>query len=147
MNVTENHQHTHFEKPKALEGKKQFTRAERRGIVRKRLRDSGKRWSASPSATISSGRPTGSTTHFKMWMADARLKSALQNTKVTRLAAQAEEARLVAAYQILADAGFKNVFALTRATREQLLALKGFGPKRLDAVKFDLAAHQVQVNW
>lgn len=150
MNVTEehsNHMHMKMVKPEDLPAKPEPSRREKRGQRRAMLRAAGKRWSASPMNRFPSGVKTGTTPHFKMWTADLQLRRTLEIVKVGHLANVAVDANTAAGYAALASAGFKNVFQLTRASRKEILAVAGFGPKRLDAVKGDLAAHNVQVGW
>ncbi len=149
MNVTENDSHMHMKmvKPEELPAKRELTRREKRGQRRAMLRAAGKRWSASPMNRVPSGKGTGTTAHFNLWTADLALKRSLQGVKVRHLANVSTDTRTAAGYAALAGAGFKTVYDLAVANRKDILAVAGFGPKRLDAVKADLAGHNVQVGW
>jgi hypothetical protein len=100
-----------------------------------------------PFARVPSGKPTGTTPHFKLWMADLNLKRVLQLTKLAKLADFHPDDATGSAYALLFGSGFKTVWDLTQSNKRDLLAVKGFGPAKLALVKADLAARQVQVNW
>jgi hypothetical protein len=94
---------------------------------------------------------TGTTPHFKMWMADLKIKSALQRMKLVQLAeATATEPKAAAGYAIVATDGtkrYKSVWDLINADRDDLLAISGIGPARLTAMHTDLVKHDVQPKW
>jgi hypothetical protein len=93
-------------------------------------------------------RRTGTTPHFRMWMADLALKSSLQKTRLNKIVASEQGAgpKTGAVYALLAPV-YKNVYALTQANREDLLAVKGIGPAKLALVEADLKSHNVAVRW
>lgn len=93
---------------------------------------------------------TGTTPHFSMWMADLKLKSTLQRTKLAALAESTQDPKAAAAYAIVASAKgrpYKSVWDLAGASRTDLLALSGVGPAKLTAIHADLTAHNVKVRW
>lgn len=94
-----------------------------------------------------SGTRTGTPPHFKLWMADLAIKSALQKTSVAALADRHDVPALASTYQVLFNNGFKSVWDLTQADARDLLRIRGIGPAKLEAVKADLAKQQVAVNW
>jgi DNA-directed RNA polymerase alpha subunit len=96
---------------------------------------------------IRSGAPTGTTPHFKMWMADLNLKRALERTKLKSITAKHTDPVLINAYALLESGGFKTVWKLTQADARDLLRVKGIGPAKLEKVKADLAARNVAVRW
>jgi hypothetical protein len=96
---------------------------------------------------VRSGRRTGTTPHFKMWMADLNIRKALEGTTLLSLADRETDPVLINSYLLLRAGGIKNVFQLTQAKQHNLLAIKGIGPKKLEHVKADLAKHQVAVSW
>lgn len=100
-----------------------------------------------PFSRIRSGIRTGRTKHFELWMADLQMKSALQRTTLASLADRHDVASAASVYALLYVGGFKSVWTLTQATRRDLLAVKGVGPKGLDLVKADLASRRVAVRW
>ena len=106
---------------------------------------------SSPHARFRSGIPTGTTPHFRMWMADLRLKSALQKTKLISLAsATATEPKAAAGYAMIATSRglrIKSVWDLVNRKRSELLDIPGIGPARLRALHADLVKHNVQPKW
>lgn len=94
-----------------------------------------------------SGTKTGTTPHFKLWMADLNLKRALQNTSLASIADRHKDPKMATAYGMLVRHGFKTVWDLTQAKRGEIWDVPQFGPKRVAAVKADLAKNQVAVNW
>jgi DNA uptake protein ComE-like DNA-binding protein len=94
-----------------------------------------------------SGAATGTTPHFKMWMADLNLKRALESTKLSQVAKKHTVPALALSYTLLHEGGIKNVYRLTQADARDLLRISGIGPKRLEAVKADLASRHVSVRW
>lgn len=94
------------------------------------------------------GKRTGTTAHFAMWKADLEIKSALQRTKLSKLANAPETPTKAAlGYGYLHQGGVKNVWDLLNAKREDLLLISGIGPVRLAAVQADLIAHKAQPKW
>jgi hypothetical protein len=103
---------------------------------------------AAGSARIRSGIRTGTTPHFRLWMADLQLKSALQRTKTEVLADHDATPPLAAsAYALMFIDGIRNVFQLTQVTAERLLSIDGIGPKKLAAVEQHLLENNVKPSW
>ncbi len=101
-----------------------------------------------PFARIRSGIRTGTTPHFAMWMQDLKMKSALQNITIASLADRQSDLALAGAYKAIQRHGhFRNVWELTQATKAQLHDTPGLGPKRIAAIKADLASRHVAVKW
>jgi len=101
-----------------------------------------------PFARIRSGVRTGTTPHFKMWMADVNLRRALQGTKIGYLADRHNDPSLALSYRLILRHGYlKTVWDLTQASKAQLHDTPGLGPVRIAALKADLAKRQVLVNW
>jgi hypothetical protein len=86
------------------------------------------------------------TPHFAMWMADLKIKSALQRMKIAKLAKTGTDSKLSGSYTLVSGR-YKSLWDLIHATRSDLLALPGVGPARLKALHADLIAHNVQPNW
>jgi hypothetical protein len=80
-------------------------------------------------------------------MADLNLKRALENVRITDLAARSIDGNLKATYRALADYGVKTVWRLTRLDPAEIHDIKGVGPKRREALRADLAARNVAVRW
>ncbi len=100
------------------------------------------------SGRFRSGTRTGSTKHFDFWMADLKLKSALQKTKTAKLAEHTHPGALVrSAFALLHNARVKNVWAVTQLTIEQLLAIDGIGVKKAEALEKYLAENNVKTAW
>jgi hypothetical protein len=100
------------------------------------------------SARIRSGIRTGTTKHFRLWMADLQLKSALQKTSTADLADQMHVSALCrSAFAIMFVHGIRNVYDLTRANVATLLKLPDVGPKKLEAVEAYLLEHNVKPSW
>jgi hypothetical protein len=81
-------------------------------------------------------------------MADAKVKSTLQRMRTAKLAEDAKDPQSAAALAILAtQRNYRNLFAVVDAKREDLLAIRGLGEKRLDALQEYLRGKQVSVRW
>lgn len=96
------------------------------------------------------GKATGTTPHFRMWMADLRIKSALQRMKTSQLAKSAgdDHPQAASALSFLAeDRRYRKLSAIVEAERADLLSISGIGPKRLDALAAYLRSKRVQVRW
>jgi hypothetical protein len=115
---------------------------------RKARRSIAKHGTGGPLSRVPSRTRTGSTPHFKAWMADLKVKSALQKLSVASLAEHPDTPPLAAnAYALLFVDGIKNVFDLTQATADRLLRVSGIGPKKLETVKSHLAENNVKTRW
>lgn len=91
---------------------------------------------------------TGTTPHFKVWMKDLKMISALQKTSLAKLAEHTVTPTLVAsAFALAFNAGIKNVHALVMADVADLLRINGIGPKKLAAVEAYLLDHTVKPHW
>jgi len=100
------------------------------------------------SARVRSGVRTGSTPHFNLWMADLKLKSALQKTSLSKLADHTHPGALCrSAFALLFNAGIRNVYALTQADVADLLRVNGVGVKKLEAVEAYLLKNNVKTRW
>jgi hypothetical protein len=98
-------------------------------------------------ARIRSGVRTGTTPHFRLWMADLQMRSALQKTRTGVLAEHVDEPLVSSAMALFTVAGIRNVWALIRADKADLLQVKGIGPNRLKAVEKYLIDHNVKPSW
>lgn len=116
-------------------------------LIRRRFQRETVRQLARPFARFRSGVRTGITPHFAVWMADLRMKSALQRTSLASLADRHDSAVLAGTYGMLHVGGFRSVWDLTQADARDLLCVKGIGPKRLEDVKRDLVTRHVAVRW
>lgn len=99
------------------------------------------------SARVRSGIRTGTTPHFRLWMADLQMRSVLQKTRTAALAEHVDNALVSSAMALFTVAGIRNVWALIRANRDDLLAVRGMGPGRLKAVHTYLIEHNVKPSW
>lgn len=99
-----------------------------------------------PFARVRSGLPTGTTPHFRAWMADLSAKSALQSLKTAALA-ESLSGDLASAMALLHVGGYRNVWAVARADIADLLRLNGIGIKRLEKVEEYLTARRVPLKW
>lgn len=94
------------------------------------------------------GRATGRPAHFSDWKRQAEVKRHLQKMKTSWLAEQLQAQRHGAAPVLfLLAKPFPNVWALSQATREAILAVPGVGPKRLRKLQEYLEEHQVKIVW
>lgn len=94
-----------------------------------------------------SGIRTGTTPHFRLWMADLRMRSELQKTRTGALAEHVDDPLVSSAMALFTVAGIRNVWALIRADKADLLRIKGIGPNRLKAVEKYLIEHDVKPSW
>jgi hypothetical protein len=100
------------------------------------------------SARVRSGIRTGTTKHFKMWMADLKLKSALQKTSTADLADNTNVGALCrSAFAVMFVHGIRNVYDLTQADVATLLKLPSVGIKKLEAVEAYLLENNVKPRW
>lgn len=100
------------------------------------------------SARVRSGIRTGRTKHFNLWMADLRMKSALQKTSTAALADHDGVPALAqSAFALMYIAGIRTVWDLTQVTIQRLLAIDGIGPKKAEAVEDYLLEHTVKPSW
>jgi len=96
---------------------------------------------------IRSGVRTGTTPHFRLWMADLNMRSVLQKTRTAALAEHVDNPLVSSAMALFTVAGIRNVWALIRADKATLLQVKGIGPNRLKAVEKYLIDHNVKPSW
>lgn len=102
---------------------------------------------AAGSSRVRSGIRTGTTPHFKLWMADLSMRSALQKTRTAALAEHIDDAQVSSAMALFHVGQIRNVWTLIRADKARLLAVKGIGPNRLKAVHAYLIEHDVKPSW
>lgn len=101
-----------------------------------------------PFARQRSGLPTGTTPHFKLWMADLRMQSNLQKLKLDSLAdATGTPSTIASSFALLYIGGIKNVYQLATAPIERLLKVRGIGIKRLEAIEAELLKRHVKTSW
>jgi hypothetical protein len=99
-------------------------------------------------ARVRSGIRTGTTPHFRLWMADLKLKSVLQKTSTADLADHTAVGALArSAFALVFVAGIRNVYDLTQADVADLLRINGIGVKKLEAVEAYLLEHNVKPRW
>jgi hypothetical protein len=94
-----------------------------------------------------SGVRTGTTPHFRMWMADLKMKSALQRTKTLEIAHNHPAPQTGAAYLMAHRGGYRTIWSLVQASEADLLTIPQMGPVRVRLLKADLASRNVSVNW
>jgi hypothetical protein len=100
------------------------------------------------SARVRSGIRTGTTKHFRLWMADLKLKSTLQKTSTAALADHTGVPSLASsAFALMYIAGIRNVYDLTQISIERLLGINGIGLKKAEAVEEYLLRHSVKPSW
>lgn len=99
-----------------------------------------------PFARFRSGIPTGTTAHFRAWMADLSVRSAMERLKLNALAESAES-KVAGPLAMLYVGGFKSVWDVARADVNALLAVRGIGPAGLDHVETYLKARNVKLAW
>jgi len=103
---------------------------------------------AAGSNRVRSGVRTGTTPHFRLWMADLKLKSVLQKTSLAALSEHTHVGALCrSAFALLFNAGIRNVFDLTQADVADLLRINGIGVKKLEAVEAYLLENKVKTRW
>lgn len=102
---------------------------------------------AAGSNRVSSGIRTGTTPHFKLWMADLQMRSALQKTRTAALAEHIDDAQVSSAMGLFHVGGIRDVWKLIQSDRAALLRVKGIGPNRLKAVHAYLIEHNVKPSW
>lgn len=100
-----------------------------------------------PFARVTSGTPTGTTPHFRLWKADLLSHSILQGLKLDKLADDIEDAKVAGGMALLYLGGVKNVADLKRRKVEDLLAIDRIGLDRLEAVETYLRERNVALNW
>lgn len=117
-------------------GKQLFNRRDRRGagMVTDRPR-------------IRTSAPTGTTAHFKAWMADLRAKSVLQRMKLDNLASQIEDGHTAGAFALLFVGGVRSVWDLSQLSADQVLAVRDVDIERADAVENYLRGRNVPLKW
>lgn len=117
-------------------GKQLFNRAERRRHLpvadRPRIRTSA---------------PTGTTAHFKAWMADLRAKSVLQRMKLDNLASRIEDGQTAGAFALLFVGGVRSVWDLSQLSTDQVLAVRDVGIERAAAAENYLRGRNVPLKW
>lgn len=101
----------------------------------------------SPHARTRSGLATGKPAHVERWQLEGQIKSALQRLSTSTLADQVEDAAVAGGMALLYLGGFKSVWSVSQASVEKLLAVKGIGPKRLEAVEGYLRERSVDLKW
>lgn len=96
-----------------------------------------------------SGTRTGTTSHFAAWKAEGELKSILQRTKTAAVADSLPSAEngAAAGFALLSVGGFKNLWDVSQATEQELLAVKGIGIVRLGFVADYLKGKGVDLAW
>lgn len=99
-----------------------------------------------PFARPRSGLATGTTAHFRMWMADLNIRSAMERLKLNHLAENAES-KVAGPFALLYVGGFKSVWDVARADVSALLAVRGIGPVSLEHVETYLKARNVKLAW
>lgn len=120
--------------------KKMPSRAEQRFLERRVNRDSRAR----------SGRPTGTTPHFREWQADLQVRSQLQRMRIDQMAdslASTEPAVAGALAIIRVNSSIKSVWDLARSRRSDLLAIRDIGPKRLEVLQTYFRGKRVALDW
>lgn len=122
-----------------------LTRFQRRAALRSVAHAAGIN-RAPGSSRVRSGIPTGTTSHFRMWMADLSTRSALQRLKLNTLA-ENTEGRLARGLALLYVGGVKNVLDLSQARVEDMLDMQGIGIATLDVVEKYLLERQVTPRW
>ena len=123
------------EKAEQLEKIQSMNRREKRSMLRDR-----------PNARVRSGAATGSTPHFKAWMADLSAKSALQRLKTADLA-ESTSGDLASAWALLSVGGLKSVWDVSQTHLGRLMVVNGIGLKRLEKVEEYLKARRVPLKW
>lgn len=103
--------------------------------------------SAAPHRRVRSGVPTGTTPHFRAWMADLDRKRILHGMKLDHLA-DTLDGRLASTFALLRVGGrIRNVYQLSQANLADLLSIPQVGPARLAEVEKYLNGKRVELNW
>lgn len=120
----------------------ELPRNERRSMLRTRQVRSSSLFSR-----VRSGVPTGTTPHFRRWMAELGNKSLLQGMKLDAMADQLD-GRLASTLALLrVSGGIRNVYQLSQKSVEELLSVSQVGPARLAEVEQYLTSKNVPLNW
>lgn len=100
-----------------------------------------------PFSRVRSGVPTGTTPHFRAWMADLSARSVLQGMKLDYLA-DSLTGQLASTFAILRVSGrIKNVWQLSQTSADALLSIPQIGPAQLAAVETYLNRRNVPLKW
>lgn len=106
-----------------------------------------------PHARVRSGSRTGTSAHFAEWKAANGVRSALQRTKLDKLAdalnnEERPNLRLASTIAIIrVNSPIKSVWDLARSDLSTLLAIPQIGPARLETVEKYLRGQNVVVDW
>lgn len=105
-------------------------------------------WSSSSHGRVRSGVPTGTTPHFRAWMADLRAKSILQSMRLDGLADAPQPGRVASTLAIIrVNSRMRSVWDLSQARIEDLLRIPQIGPARLAEIEQYLKGRNVPVAW
>lgn len=90
---------------------------------------------------------TGTTPHFRAWMADLQMKSALQKIKLNTLADAIDDSMLASGFALLYVGQVKNIYDLLRQSTAHLLSLPGIEIEHLSRVEQYLINYNVKPAW
>jgi hypothetical protein len=113
--------------------------------ARLRIRHNG---NTRPFSRVRSGVRTGTTSHFREWMAALGIRSALQGMKLDDLADSPQTGRVASTLAIIrVNSRIKSVWDLSQASVEQLLSIPQIGPARLAEIETYLKGRNVPLKW
>lgn len=101
-----------------------------------------------PFSRVRSGVPTGTTSHFRQWMAALGVRSTLQSMRLDALADSPQTGRVASTLAIIrVNSSIKSVWDLSQASVEDLLSIPQIGPARLAEIEAYLKGRNVALKW
>jgi hypothetical protein len=135
------------EKSRAEQENKIYEQKRLRRAMRKR-QAAAARQTVPGSGRAPSRTRTGTTTHFRLWMADLQLKSTLQRMKLDALADQPQPGKVASSLAIIrVNSSIRSVWDLAMAELAELLSIPQIGPARLAEIEQYLLSQNVKPRW
>jgi hypothetical protein len=93
-----------------------------------------------------SGLATGTTPHFKSWMAEKNMTHALRTARTSWVADNHPQGKVREAFGLV-QTRFPSILDLAHATKRQILSVEGVGPASAKRIHAYLISNRVQPNW
>jgi hypothetical protein len=132
----------------AADGKSEEANEDKRVTVPNRA--DRRRFKRSHYQVVDNARPrsrTGAPDWFRSMKAKAAVKAALEKILTVHAYAGPHDGEPAAELEALSAGGFKTVWDLSQAKREDLLAVKGIGPVKLKKIRAELVRRSVPTAW